>query len=75
MPTERPQQANLFWMAGGLAILLLIAWQPTSGAALLVALTLAGLTLTLAHDYWAVVLPSWPLLRRARRRLWRLAGR
>jgi diguanylate cyclase (GGDEF)-like protein len=65
MPTERPQQANLLWLVGGLAVLFLIAWQPASGAALLVAITVAGLALALAHDYWSVALPGWQLARRA----------
>jgi diguanylate cyclase (GGDEF)-like protein len=64
MPTERPGQANLLWLVGGLAVLCLIAWQPASGAALLVALTVAGLALALAHDYWAIVLPGWHPARR-----------
>ncbi|MFN8516556.1 MAG: diguanylate cyclase [Chloroflexia bacterium] len=65
MPTERPQQANLLWLLGGLAILSLIAWRPASGASVVVALTAAGLALTLAHDYWANTLQSWHPLRRA----------
>lgn len=65
MPTERPQQANLVWLVGGLAVLFVIAWRPASGAALLVALTVAGLALALAHDYWSPTLPGWHPARRA----------
>ena len=59
MPTERPQQANLFWLVSALAVFLLVAWRPAAGVALLVSLTLGALSLALAHDYWAVALPNW----------------
>jgi diguanylate cyclase (GGDEF)-like protein len=65
MPTARPGQTNLFLLVGGLVILFLIAWRPASGVALLVALTVAGLALALAHDYWAIALPGWHPARRA----------
>ena len=65
MPTERPRQANLYWLVGGAALLLLVVWRPASGAALVVGLTVAALALALAHDYWAVVLPGWHRAQRA----------
>ncbi len=65
MPTERPQQAHLFWLVSALAVFLIVAWQPAFGVAFLVGLALGALALALAHDYCAVALPGWGWPRRA----------
>ncbi len=64
MPTEQPRQANTFWLVGGLAVLLLVAWRLAYGAAVLTGFTVAALALVLAYEYWGITLPTWHWARR-----------